>query len=126
MKILCALLFVCNLVGAGYTVDGDTIHVGSQSVRLAGVDSEELNEPNGPAAKAAMRQIIQGHTITCEPQGKSYNRIVATCHTEAGLNINAEIIRQGYALDCARYSNGIYRKYEPEGARAKLIQKPYC
>ena len=106
MKILCALIFACNLVGYGYGIDGDTLHIGSQSVRLQGVDAEELNEPNGPAAKEAMRQIIQGHTITCEPQGQSYNRIVATCHTEAGLNINAEIIRQGYALDCARYSNG--------------------
>lgn len=95
-------------------------------MRLFGVDSEELSEPNGYAAKAAMVKIVSGHTISCEPSGKSYNRVVATCKTEQGIDINAEIIKVGAALDCARYSKGKYRQFEPEGARARLIQKGYC
>ena len=36
------------------------------------------------------------------------------------------MVKRGYALDCAHYDFGLYRHFEPEGARDKLIQKPYC
>lgn len=126
MNILCGLLFACSLTGKATVHDGDTLAVQGQSIRLAGVDAEELSEPNGPAARIELISVVQGHTLTCEPKGKSYNRVVAVCHTEQGININAEIIRHGYALDCARYSGGEFRRYEPEGARGRLIQKRYC
>jgi endonuclease YncB( thermonuclease family) len=43
-----------------------------------------------------------------------------------GQDIARVLITQGFALDCARYSGGRYRKYEPVGIRDRLAQKPYC
>jgi micrococcal nuclease len=113
-----------------YVYDGDTIylwpHGASVAIRLEGVDAEELNEPHGAAAKDAMKAIVRDHSLECVVSGRSYNRYVATCRTEDDLDIGEELIRRGFALDCAHYSGGRYRSFEPAGARTKLLQKPYC
>jgi len=114
------------ITGPARTHDGDTIVIGTTHIRLQGVDAEELTEPNGFKARDEMRAIIGSKTITCYPEGKSYDRVVATCFTQDGTDIGAELIRRGMALDCARYSHGKYRAYEPVGARQRLIQKAYC
>jgi endonuclease YncB( thermonuclease family) len=114
-------------VGQARVIDGDTIAIGAQHIRLDGVDAEELNEPNGRIAKAMTMLIIGFDPVTCKLSGyKSYERVVATCYNKNGEDIGAELIKAGRALDCARYSGGKYRSLEPEGARAKLIQKSYC
>jgi endonuclease YncB( thermonuclease family) len=117
---------VCLLVGAAHVHDGDTMRVDGYSVRLQGVDAEELTEPNGPAARDALKEIVRGVEVSCQVVGKSYNRAVAYCVTETGVDVNAEIIRRGFALDCGRYSRGKFRRLEPAGARSRLLQKPYC
>ncbi|HLL29005.1 MAG TPA: thermonuclease family protein [Xanthobacteraceae bacterium] len=125
---LCALTIAQSGTLSGYARvhDGDTIRVQGQSVRLQGVDAEELDEPNGPAARDALIEIIGNDRVTCKWSGWSYNRVVGTCVTSHGIEINAEIIRRGFALDCAHYSGGKYHQIEPDGARRRLIQKPYC
>jgi micrococcal nuclease len=130
MNLICTVVGAClNVViqGQATVIDGDTIRVAGAKVRLEGVDAEELNEPNGYSAKAAMEAIIAGKPVRCTLSGaKSYDREVGTCENFQGLELNAEIIRQGRALDCERYSHGKYRGLEPVGAREKLIAKPYC
>lgn len=125
---LCALLGLwCSLSGPAYVVDGDTLKIGSQSIRLHGVDAEELREPHGFQAKLAMQTIAVGN-ITCRDTGeRSYKRVVAECIRDSdGVNINAEIIRLGFALDCGHYSGSKYRALEPAGIRLILRQKGYC
>jgi micrococcal nuclease len=128
MTGFCIIGLVCGtLAGTAVVHDGDTIKVNGTSIRLQGVDAEELTEPNGYQAKQALIAIIANKPVTCALTGtRSYKREVAFCHNHQGLEINAEIIKQGYALDCERYSQGKYRKLEPTGARLKLIAKPYC
>lgn len=112
--------------GWAYVVDGDTVSMGIWHYRLNGIDAEELNEPHGQQAKTALKLIIGEEMVTCKTNGTmSYNRYVATCYVN-GKNIGAEMVRLGFALDCARYSGGRYRALEPDGIRARLIQKPYC
>ena len=127
LKTLCIALKLCtSLSGYVAVVDGDTIIVESRHIRLAGLDAEELNEPHGLAAKQRMIDLTRG-IISCQLTGeRSYNRYVATCYTAAGVDLAAEMVRSGMALDCARYSNGKYRGLEPMGATGTLIQKPYC
>lgn len=124
--MLCKLLATCAIVGLATVHDGDTIRVDGQSVRLQGVDAEELTEPHGVEARDAMKVIVRALTVRCEPSGKSYNRVVATCYLPDGTDIGAELIHRGFALDCAHYSRGKYRPLEPAGARQKLLQKGYC
>ena len=127
-KSFCLWLKLCSsITGPAYVIDGDTIVVDRYHVRIAGVDAEELNEPNGLKAKAMMQYIIGGSNVTCELSGlRSHKRYVGTCKTQAFDDIGAKIIESGYALDCAHYSGGKYRKLEPPDARQRLIQKPYC
>ena len=126
LKWLCLAIRLCDTIsGPAYTIDGDTIAVDGYHVRLAGLDAEEMSEPNGPAAKMAMIRLLYRQTVVCTINGKSYNRYVGTCHI-GSLDLAAEMIRQGWALDCARYSGGKYRHLEPIGSRRRLAQKPYC
>ena len=63
-------------------VDGDTFETirkinGSNFVRLANVNAPELNQAGGRQAKARLARQIQGKTVTLQPKGRSYGRIVA-------------------------------------------------
>lgn len=128
MNLACTLLGIwCGaLTGPAYILDGDTISIGYHHVRLAGIDAEELDEPHGELAKAHMEQLTRGATVTCKPNGeRSYHRLVATCYV-GKMDIGAQMVKDGMALDCFRYSKGAYRRLEPVGIRSKLIQKGYC
>jgi micrococcal nuclease len=122
-------LGLCSaIVGSPTVVDGDTLRFGNQSVRLFGVDAEEMSETHGPRAKDGLRWVVASTPyVRCEPTGEeTYKRVVATCFMADGQDIARVLITQGFALDCARYSGGRYRKYEPVGIRDRLAQKPYC
>lgn len=134
---LCVWVGLCGLPsqisGPAYAIDGDTIivldsarHFTTLRVRLHGIDAEELSEPHGYQAKVSLQQIIQGG-VGCKLTGEvSYNRHIGTCYNQDGLDVGAEMVRLGFALDCAHYSGGQYKPLEPSGIHSKLIQKPYC
>lgn len=127
LKAICIALGLCHTVsGKAIVIDGDTVIVENIHVRIHGIDAEEMRETNGRKARNALVTFIGINPIHCELNGdKSYNRYVGICYL-ASIDIGAEMIRQGYALDCGRYSNGQYRKLEPIGIRLILLQKPYC
>ena len=127
MNLLCTLLAITcgTITGPAHVYDGDTLYIDHQAIRLAGIDAEELDEPNGYAAKAHLIILIRGRRVTCTLGGWSYQRRVGTC-TAGSDNLNARMVRDGYALDCAYYSKGIYATLEPSGVRFKLKQKGYC
>jgi len=63
-------------------IDGDTIQTyrkvnGSNFIRLAGVNAPELHQFGGVEAKNKLKRQIQGKTITLQPVGRSYSRVVA-------------------------------------------------
>lgn len=133
MSWLCSLLRIgCvagTLSGHATIYDGDTIYVNQQAVRLAGIDAEELDEANGPRARDHLRQLVAGSVVRCEWQGWSYSRRVGVCWTFWGnpsVNLNKQMVQDGFALDCARYSGGAYRQLEPASIRLRLTQKGYC
>jgi len=104
--------------------DGDTIEVGKVPIRLNGVSAPELKEPLGKASKKFMRDLVLGKPIRCELNGKkTYDRLVGTCYLD-GEDIGIAIISTGLALDCPRYSGGLYAGVEVEGVAIKL--PGYC
>lgn len=129
LKVGCALTALSGpstIEGKATVQDGDTIYVSGQAVRLAGVDAPELSEPFGIRAKLALRQIIGDREVRCVFNGPpSYSRSVASCYI-GDAEINRSIIATGFALDCPRYSGGLYRREEAPNARARLVPKPYC
>ena len=121
-------LKVCAIIGHALIVDGDTLKIEGRSIRLQGIDAPELREPYGRESKTELTAIIDAHEVSCWPDGtRSYKRIVATCFLiGTAVDIGAEMVRRGRALDCPRYSKGRYRALEPSDVRTKLQQKPYC
>ena len=63
-------------------IDGDTFIVnrkiqGTNRVRLANYNAPELYQYGGREAKQKLARNIRGCTVTLQPVGRSYNRVVA-------------------------------------------------
>ncbi|WP_417269918.1 thermonuclease family protein [Celeribacter sp.] len=106
--------------------DVDTIVVSGTSVRLNGLDGPEVSTRAGKDAAVFMRRLVGGKTLICELNGdRTYDRWVGVCFL-GGQDIAAIAVSQGYALDCARYSGGRYRKFETPAAKSKIRRAGYC
>lgn len=103
-------------VGRARVVDGDSLVVAGERVRLHAIDAPELREPLGGRARLEMERIVGRRPVTCEPRGHDrYGNTVATCR-QGRLDVAAELVRRGWARAWHRYG----REYvgEEEAARA--------
>ena len=50
---------------------------GSNFIRIAGMHGAELNTTLGRKQRDQMKRKIQGKTVTLQPVGRSYSRVVA-------------------------------------------------
>lgn len=74
-----------------YAVDGDTIRVGGERIRLRGIDTPELSEPEGLAAKQRLEELLRSGPMEIIPHGRDvYDRIIADVFIN-GQNV-AEIL----------------------------------
>ncbi len=100
--------------------DGDTFTIGSQRVRICGINSPERGERGYAEAGANIERMTAGQTVECRQVGNgtpcdgrsspaSYDRIVAQCFV-GGRDIAAEQVRAGHAVDWTRYSGGHYER----------------
>ena len=111
------------LIGVVSIVDGDTLDMHGQRIRLWGIDSPESGqtcrlegEPVrcGTTASNALDQFIAGRTLQCEPVAKDrYNRTVARCEV-GGVSVNAWLVVNGYAVEYPQYSKGAYTAYQDQ------------
>jgi hypothetical protein len=59
-------------------LDGDTIRVGSDRMRLRGIHAPELHEPEGPAAKRRLEELLRSGPVRIVARGRDiYDRLVA-------------------------------------------------
>lgn len=94
-----------------YAIDGDTIVVEGQHIRLFGIDAPELNQTCdgvqvGRQARARLQQLIDNAKLACSVRSTDrYGRAIAVC-TDLGrmLDIGQEMVREGYAFAYRRYS----------------------
>ncbi|MEC4890434.1 MAG: thermonuclease family protein [Nitrospira sp.] len=74
-------------------VDGDTVRMGGERIRLRGIDTPELNEPGGQEAKQRLETLLHDGPIRIVPYGQDvYGRTVADVFVN-GRNV-AEVLRQ--------------------------------
>lgn len=103
-----------SLTGYAHVIDGDTLSVGGMRVRLEGVDAPEAGQTCrrqngftwscGAMATAALRTLVGGRQLNCKRKGfDRYGRTLATCFSD-GQDINAAMVRQGYAWAYLRFS----------------------
>jgi endonuclease YncB( thermonuclease family) len=119
--------------GKARIVDGDTIDVGGQRVRLEGIDAPELSQtcPGryvggflgpwkcGQSAAAALADLIGTLPVTCKGHGfDGYGRLVASCSCN-GHEVSREMVRLGQAWAFTKYSAN-YVLEERRAREAKL------
>ncbi|NQT92690.1 MAG: thermonuclease family protein, partial [Lentisphaerae bacterium] len=86
-------------------IDGDTIVVGTNVVRLAGIDAPERKQAFGREAVAALVGKVEGREVVVEWRRHGrYRRIIGTVFL-AGQNANHELVKEGYAWFDPRYSS---------------------
>ena len=114
-----------TLTGTCHVIDGDTIVIGNQKIRFAGMNAPELNEPYGKQAKWALVELCKGQIITAYPTGETtFDRIVAKCFLPDGRDLAAEMVKMELALDIPHFPNADYKGFETPNSRRKLNWKP--
>ncbi|PDT46647.1 hypothetical protein CO661_17200 [Sinorhizobium fredii] len=120
------------IVGRASVVDGDTIEIRDQRIRLHGVDAPEswqlCEDGDGgsyrcgkEAAAALDRFLAASRPIRCEVVERDrYERFVARCFRADGREVNRWLVENGNAVDWKRYSGGDYANVQ-EIARSKAI-----
>jgi micrococcal nuclease len=80
-----------------YTIDGDTVRRGSERIRLRGIDTPELSEPGGQAARQRLDELLKEEPIRIVPHGQDvYGRTVADVFVN-GRNVADVLNQEGYA-----------------------------
>jgi len=101
------------LEGAVRVVDGDTLVLGAEKVRLFGIDAPEKGQRCDPSgrnwacgdwAAARLRTLVAGGVRCVAMDQDRYGRIVARCQS-AGRDVGAEMVRLGAATAYRRYSS---------------------
>ena len=102
------------LIGVASVIDGDTIEIHGQRIRLYGIDAPEgsqlCTQPTGEKwrcgqrAAFALSDYIGSGTVECEPRGLDrYRRVLAVCFLR-GEDLNGWLASSGWALAFRRYS----------------------
>jgi endonuclease YncB( thermonuclease family) len=85
-----------------YCHDGDICKTyAGKSVRFACMDSQELKQPMGYAARDHLKSILS-EEVELRCVGKSHKRAVCFV-TSGGRDINAEMVGDGYAFSYTKY-----------------------
>lgn len=105
-----------SLAGTPIVHDGDTLTVGGERIRLAGVDAFELdqtcvedgvNYSCGETARAALMRLVDTGEVICDGKRRDrYRRLLAVCSTN-DIDLNREMVSAGWAV-----SYGAYRTAE--------------
>jgi endonuclease YncB( thermonuclease family) len=117
-----------TMLGRARVIDGDTIDITGTRVRLDGIDAPEMEQSCadpagtrwscGRAAARELRAHLAGQSLSCEASGNDrYERVLATCALPDGSDVNAWLVREGWAL--AYGFGGAYRAEEAEAQAAR-------
>jgi endonuclease YncB( thermonuclease family) len=123
--MLITTLAAALLVGQASVIDGGTIEIHDQRVRLYGIDAMESRQlcwngkrrryACGREAALALDDFIGDSVVSCESRGHDrYRRILARCSVR-GEDLGAWLVESGHALAYRQYSRD-YVKQE-RGAR---------
>lgn len=116
-------------------IDGDTLQMGSERVRLHGIDAPESEQrctdgwQAGRAATRALVGLVAGGAPSCEKKTTDrYGRTVAVCWVN-GQDIGAAMVRSGQAWAYVKYSSQYVReetlaKAERLGVHARACMQP--
>ena len=101
-------------LGKAIAIDGDTIDLGGQRIRLFAIDAVEASQSCerdgetwacGRDAAAALNAIVEGRNLQCERRDVDrYGRIVAVCSRD-GRDIGRAMVQMGLAVALPEFSS---------------------
>lgn len=105
--------FPASVSGAARPIDGDSLWVGGNEVRLQGIDAPEGSQTCwhggqtwncGEEAKSELVRAIGGEDVACDVSERDrYGRLLARC-TAGGRDINSSMVRAGMAVAYGGYN----------------------
>ena len=118
-SIFFSLVFCFNQVygeiiyGKAKVIDGDTIHIGNNKIRLHGIDAPEKEQKCiedgrkwscGMESTRFLKKLINNYKIQCDTKGQDkYNRYIGVCYKD-NIDINSEMVINGWAIAYRYYS----------------------
>ena len=128
-----------DIVGKARVIDGDTIHIGINKIRLHGIDSPEMNQKCiykkiqwqcGKQSAVRLKNLINNKTVKCVTNSiDNYDRYIAKCFINE-RNLNQIMVKSGWAI-AYRYYSKDYIKEEMYARKNKLgiwkgkFEEPY-
>lgn len=105
---------VSSLSGNAYVIDGDTLVISKQHIRLKGIDAPELAQTCGKQpilrncgqfARQALQKLVAKAEVRCEEQGRDkFDRALATCFV-GETNLNRTMVETGQAIAYGDYGD---------------------
>ena len=110
-----------SIIGKAKIIDGDTIHIGKNKIRLHGIDAPEWNQTCtinnkewecGKKSTLALKKLIDKKTVVCEIKGiDQYKRYIAVCFSKK-VNLNKKMVYNGWAIAYRYYSKDYIEEEE--------------
>ena len=125
--------------GKAIIIDGDTIHIGKNKIRLHGIDAPEINQTCtiekitwecGISSSKALERIISEKEVQCEIVDiDRYKRFVAICFVK-NINLSQYMVQNGWAIAYRYYSDDFINdekiaKNNKVGIWQGKFQEPY-
>ena len=108
-----AVLSGKTIFGKAKVIDGDTIHIYKNKIRLHAIDAPETNQTCnknnkvwncGIESTKFLKKLIGKNKIECITTGKDqYNRFIGICYKN-NLDLNSEMVLNGWAIAYRYYS----------------------
>ena len=113
-----------TIYGKARIVDGDTIHIGKNKIRLHAIDAPETKQKCtkdgkewncGLESTRFLKNLIGNDQIQCDTNGKDrYERYIAVCYKDT-INLNSQMVLNGWAI--------AYTYYSPDYIKEEKIAK---
>jgi len=115
---LFSLALAQTITGRASVVDGDTLEIHGQRIRLWGIDAVESSQtcldaqgrvwPCGRRAAFALSDFIGQSPVSCRAVDRDrYGRVLAVCSVR-GVELNRWLVEQGWALAYVQYGGAVY------------------
>ena len=98
-----------TLAGYPTVVDGDTLRLNGERIRIIGMDAPEMNQTCtdangrpwacGRVATQQLAALIAGNRVECTAKGRGhYGRTLASCSAGSVSDLGEAMVRAGYAV----------------------------